>query len=305
MGFTALFGFVFVDIKGFPHSHYLPEGRNVGDIAIVHGGVTRNVAENLANINRKAVFVTMLEDGAIGADVRNRLEQHGVDMSYAVSTPNGNGMWLAVFDEKGNLAGSISRQPDCSAMETLVDNVGDEIIRACENVVLEIDMNAEIAEKIFALAEKYQKDVYVIVANMSVILKRPDFLPRARLFIMNEIEAGSLFQCELNKHDPESVLETVRGEAKKRHIREIVVTLGECGAVYYDVGNDAYGCIPAEKADLVDSTGAGDAFFSGAIAARMRGYSLKVAALKGAHLASMTIQTEESTCPQIQNFFNE
>ena len=42
-------GAAFVDIKGFPEGTYLPNGRNAGKIEYVHGGVARNVAEDLAN----------------------------------------------------------------------------------------------------------------------------------------------------------------------------------------------------------------------------------------------------------------
>ena len=53
---------------------------------------------------------------------------------------------------------------------------------------------------------------------------------------------------------------------------------------------------------MVDSTGAGDAFFSGTVAARMRGLSLRDSARLGAHLAALTIRTEESTCPRVEDF---
>ena len=43
-------GNVFVDIKGFPDNQYIPSGRNAGRIEIVHGGVGRNVAEDIANL---------------------------------------------------------------------------------------------------------------------------------------------------------------------------------------------------------------------------------------------------------------
>ena len=303
MGYTAVFGSVFVDIKGFPFGKYLPTGRNVGDVKIVHGGVCRNVAENLANVGQDVSLVTMFESGAIGEDVRRRLAARGVDLRYAVTADAGMGMWLAVMNEQGDLAGSISRQPDFSAMEELVERQGDEIVRGCDGVVLEIDMRATIAERVLCLAEKYERDVYVVVGNMSVILKHPEYLRRARLFILNEIEAGSLFGCALNRCDPPAVLEIVRREATQRGIREIVVTLGDQGSVYFDAERGGSGCIPAEPTCMVDSTGAGDAFFSGTVAARLRGYPLGEAARLGAHLAALTIRSEESTCPRLENFF--
>lgn len=305
MAYTAIFGSVFVDIKGFPFGKYLPTGRNVGNVKIVHGGVCRNVAEDLANVGCNVCFVTMFEDSAIGEDVRRRLLNRGVDLKYAVSAEGGMGMWLAVLNDAGDLAGSISRQPDFSALEKLVEQRGDEIVKNCMNIVLEIDMRASIAEKVFALAQKYNKDVYVIVGNMSVILKYPQFLAKTRLFIMNEIEAGSLFGCELERTDPNRVLEITRREAAALGIREIVVTLGDQGSVFFDATTADCGHVAAEQTVMVDSTGAGDAFFSGTVAARMKGLSLREAAEMGAHLAAMTICTDESTCPLVQDFLSE
>jgi len=302
MAYTAVFGSVFVDIKGFPFGKYLPTGRNVGDVKIVHGGVCRNVAENLANVGSEVSFVTMFEEGGIGEEVRRRLAARGVDLRYALDAPAGMGMWLVVMNESGDVAGSISRQPDFSSLERQVEMMGDQIVRNCENIVLEVDMRASIAEKVYDLAEKYGKDVYVVVGNMSVILQRPDFLSRTRLFILNEIEAGGLFGCELDRRDPESVLEVARCEALSRGIREIVVTLGDAGSVFFDAQSGDGGHIPAEPTVMVDSTGAGDAFFSGTVAARTRGLSLRRSAQLGAHLAALTIRSDESSCPRVENF---
>ena len=128
MANTAVFGSVFVDIKGFPFGEYRPKERNVGDVKIVHGGVCRNVAENLANVGSPVSLVTMFEPTAMGEDVRRRLGARGVDMRYAVTAEAGMGMWLVVLNNAGDVAGSISRQPDFSAMENLVDDRGDEIV---------------------------------------------------------------------------------------------------------------------------------------------------------------------------------
>ena len=48
MGIVVI-GASFVDIKGFPHDIYLPTGRNMGRVEYVHGGVARNVVEDIAN----------------------------------------------------------------------------------------------------------------------------------------------------------------------------------------------------------------------------------------------------------------
>lgn len=304
MEYTAVFGCVFVDVKGFSFEKYKPTGRNVGDVKIVHGGVCRNVAENLANLGLPVSFITMFEPNALGDEVRRHLAARRVSLEYADDYPAGMGMWLAVMDENGELAGSISRQPDFTGMENQIDRMGDEIVRNCEAVVLEVDMNEEIARKVFALAEKYRKDVYVIVSNLSVILQHPEYLKQARLFILNEIEAGALFGCRLENATRQEALSAAIEGADRLGIKEIVVTMGGLGAVYYDAVAQVCGEIPAKKVHMVDSTGAGDAFFSGTAAARMRGMPLKEAAEAGTVLAAMTIQTEESTCPRMEGFFD-
>ena len=301
MGRTAVIGVVFVDVKGFPHGKYISTGRNIGDVKIVHGGVSRNVAQNLANVGNDVTFVTLFEPDALGSGVRANLAANGVDLTYAIEAPAGMGIWLAVMNENGDLAGSISRQPDSSRLDALFQERGDEIMQNCDDVVLEIDMRASIADRVFELAEKHQRDIYVIVGNMGVILKRQALLSRARLIVMNEIEAGLLFGCTLDPADPERVLEVTRIEAKKRDLKQIVVTLGVHGSIYFDSRNGDAGFVPAEPTRLVDSTGAGDAFFSGTVDGLIHGMNLRDACARGAHLASLTIQTEENTCPRIHN----
>ncbi len=41
-------GTVYVDIKGYPDGEYFPTGRNAGEIKYFHGGVARNIAEDVA-----------------------------------------------------------------------------------------------------------------------------------------------------------------------------------------------------------------------------------------------------------------
>ena len=62
-------GAVFVDIKGFPEDLYIPDGRNVGKIEYIHGGVARNVVEDIANVERKPTYLGIVDDTPLGKDV--------------------------------------------------------------------------------------------------------------------------------------------------------------------------------------------------------------------------------------------
>ncbi len=307
MANTAVIGVTFVDVKGFPRAKYDPVGRNLGMVKIVHGGVSRNVVENFANVGMPVSFVSMLDDSAIGRDVARRLENVGADLSYTVTTDHdGIGMWLVILDEKGDLAGSISSMPDVSVLEKLMDEQGDRIISACENIVLEIDLNEHIAERAFELAEKYDKKVYAIVGNLSVILPhKHDYLRRTACFICNEVECGKIFETDVEDFSPSQMLEFLVPAAQKLGIPSMVVTMGAMGSVYYDSASGEKGICPAVPTRLVDSCGAGDAFFSGTVMALTKGMALGEAVKYGARLASMTIASEDSACPVCPDFFNE
>lgn len=297
-------GVVFLDIKGFPFFKYDAVGTNLGNVLMTHGGVARNVAENMANLGAEVEFVTMLDDDSLGREARLRLRGAGVKLTHAVSTPDkGMGMWLAVFNEKGDLAGSVSHMPDASPIERLFDEKGEEIIRSCRGVALEIDLSEKVSERVFELAERFDKPVYAIVANMSVILRRPDFMARTACVILNEIEAGRLFGREIRALSPEETLEAVSEATPAMGIRSIVVTMGARGAVYLDAENGLRGVCPAVPCRVVDTTGAGDAFFSAVVESLARGMRLDDAVTCGARLASMTVSTSESTCPHVDEHF--
>ena len=75
----VIFGAVFVDIKGYPLSRYIPGGRNVGRVVQTHGGVSRNVAEDIANVELRPTFVSVVDTSGTGRDVIDRLRSHKVN----------------------------------------------------------------------------------------------------------------------------------------------------------------------------------------------------------------------------------
>ena len=48
----------------------------------IHGGVGRNVVEDIANIELKPTFVSLVDDDAMGEEVIRKLERHKVDTRF-------------------------------------------------------------------------------------------------------------------------------------------------------------------------------------------------------------------------------
>ena len=296
---TVVVGVIFTDIKGFPSGSYCPTGRNVGRVEYVHGGVSRNIAENIAVSGMPVTFVSMTEPGGIGKEAVERLDCCGVNTEFVLPAPkNGIGKWLVILDENGDVAGQISCPPDMQPLADFVNVYGNVFVRDADQIVLEIDIGEETSERVLDLAEKYNKPVYAIVGNMSVLLKRQDLIRRTSCFICNELELGRLFEKDFSQKTPLEMKDLIRDEVLAHRYPSTVVTMGAQGCVYYDRNCDEAGYLPAIPTDLVDSTGAGDAFLSGTVIGLYEGLALKDAVKIGTRLASLTIQSNESSCPK-------
>lgn len=290
-------GAVFIDIKGYSHVAYVPEGRNIGDVVFMEGGVCRNVAENLANIGQPVSFVSAVDGDALGEGALRRLNEIGVDVADVIRAPNGMGMWLVILDQNGACAGSISRQPDFAPLLEHIRAMGDRL--ADDDICLEIDTTEEIARTVLDIAARNHRKVYGIIANMGVALAHPELLSRLACFICNDIEAGRLFgRARLIEESDESLMRIVSDCSKTLKIPAMVVTLGGRGCVYVDHISGERGILPALPVEVVDSTGAGDAFFTGTVTMLHKGKPLSEAVKYGTKLAAATLRVKSASVPK-------
>ena len=293
----VVIGATFVDIKGFPHDLYIPDGRNVGHIEYIHGGVARNVVEDIANAELRPTFVTIVDDSPLGVDVVQKLVDHKVNTDYILTKPDGMGTWLAVFDNNGDVAGSISKRPNLLHILDVLEEKGDEIFESADSIVVEIDMDKEIIKKIFELAEKHNKKIYALVSNMSIAVHRRDFIKKLDCFICNILEAGILFADDYSEKTPEEMCDILADKVKQARIKTMVVTMGGQGAVYADMDGNK-GICPAKKVHVKDTTGAGDAFCAGVSIGLTYGKDMPSAIGIGATLAASVITSSENVCPR-------
>ena len=295
----AVVGPVFVDIKGYPDDTFIPAGRNKGRVEYVHGGVARNIAEDIANCELRPTLVSLVDETGAGMDVMRKLRNHKVNTDYIRTVPGGMGTWLAVFDNTGDVVASISQRPDLEPLLDILEQQGDEIIANCDSVILDMDIDKDIIKRVLKLSRKHGKKVYAETANMSIAMERRDFLQEVECFICNIQEAGILFFDDYSQKTPEEMAEILSERIAAAKIPSMIVTMGGSGAVY---ANDRgqKGFCPARKVEVKDTTGAGDSFCAGVVIGLTYGKGLKEACDIGTMLAASVIVTTESVCPRFQ-----
>ena len=296
MGIVVI-GDVFIDIKGYSLSPYIPQGRNAGTVIQIHGGVARNVAENIANIELKPTFISAVDNNAMGDDVIEKLKRHKVETKYMKKVENGMGTWLAVFDHEGDVVASISKRPDHKPIEQILDEYGDEIFKDADSIAIEIDTDKEIVKKVVELCEKHQKKLYGVVSNMSIAVERRDFLQKFDCFICNQLEAGMFFADDFSETAPKELAEILAKKLQLAKIPSMVVTMGGAGSVYADMKGKKGFC-PAKKVQVKDTTGAGDAFCAGVSSGLTYGKTLAESVEIGTRLAASVITSSENVCPR-------
>ena len=274
MGIVVI-GAAFVDIKGYPLDQYIPGGRNVGRVVQVHGGVGRNVVEDIANVELRPTFLSVVDDTGISDDVVRNLIRHKVDIA------------------------SISRRPDLSAIEKVLEEHGDEIFAAADSIVIEFDVEVPILKKVLDLAKKHGKAVYTVISNMAIAMKRRDLLQQTAVLVCNEQEAGMLFTEDYTGVSPDRMREILTRKVRQSGIPRIIVTMGEQGAAYADDKGES-GVCPALRVDVVDTTGAGDAFFAGVAIGLTYGKTVGESCRIGTRLAASVIASRENVCPRFR-----
>ncbi len=163
-----------------------------------------------------------------------------------------------------------------------IDAVSDQICNS-EYLLLQLEINQSANEKAAKLAKEHNVKVIVNTAPYQPV--SDDFLNGVYLVTPNEVEAEALTGipvADLESADRAAEILFAKG------VRNVLITLGGRG-VYLNASGKSE-IIPAYRVDAVDTTGAGDAFNGGLIAALAEGKNLHDAAIFANALAALSVQ---------------
>jgi len=220
------------------------------------GGKGANQAVAVAGAGVRPVLLA-----AVGPDAAAAVEElqlRGVDLSHLQHATTPTGIALITVGADGE--NTIVVAPGANA---LLDDVAvAQHVRELDPDVLLAQLEVPVAT-VLAAARVARR----LVLNYSPALEVPnELLELADPLIVNETEAAQLSATP----------------------RSLVVTLGAAGARFVDAGGE--GSILAPAVDVVDTTGAGDAFAGALAAALVTGASLREAVEAGVAAGSEAVR---------------
>lgn len=163
-------------------------------------------------------------------------------------------------------------------VDSLSDVVGDS-----EYLLTQLETNVSSVERIVDMA--YKKGVKVILNTAPVQPISDELLAKIDLITPNEVEAEILTGIKV---DSEEAADQAAQWFFEKGVKNVLITLGGRG-VYINTG-DKKGILPAYRVNAVDTTGAGDAFNGGLLAALAEGKDLWEAADFANGLAALSVQ---------------
>jgi ribokinase len=246
------------------------------------GGSAANTAAWLAAAGAESVLVGTVGDDERGREARAGLVTHGVEARLAVDPELPTGTCLVLVGPDGER----TMAPDAGANDALDErDLADELLADGDHLHVSgyslLRSGSRDASRA-AIARASDAGMTVSVDPSSSALLSPDFLDwagGAGLLLPNASEAHAL----TGESDPERA-----ARALAERFGEVVVTLGPAGALWTD--GEAVLRAAAEPVDeVVDSTGAGDAFAAGLLTARVAGMSTAEALAAGCRLAARAV----------------
>ncbi len=261
------------------------------------GGVARNIAENLARMGAAVSLITAVGSDSSGRALLAHAESLGIDTRGCLRLDDaGSGTYTAVLDAAGQMVVALA---DMALYDRITPAFLDtrQQQRASASLIV-ADLNLPL-ESIAALQRDAARDsvaLIVVAVSEPKMNRLPASLAGVRLLILNEGELAARLGRSLNG---DAELAAACRELQAQGAEDVVVTLGARG-VLFTVPGGGTERLDAPPAEVVDVTGAGDAFAAALVLSLHSGGSdLALACRRGLQLSAMTIACRQTVCPQL------
>lgn len=295
--YVVVVGSSVLDVIGQAQSTCQAGIRHLGLIQHSVSGVARNIAENLSLLEIDTILLSAIADDDIGQQLVTQSLQAGVDCSHILRVSHATtATTLTMLGDDGNPAITID---DYSIMDYLDSDYlleHESLFEDASLIVIDATLTEEALDTLFELATRY--DIRVCADPTSPLLagRLCNYIPNLYLIVPNASETIALCSIEEPATDRESAIKTAQSLVTMG--AEIaVVTLGDQGLAYAD--NSGGGYIRAIQTDIINTSGAGDAFSGAAIFGLLNDVPVDEAMRLGVTAASLTLMSEQTVLPSL------
>jgi len=282
-----------MDIVGFPNENLVPHDSNPGKVKLSLGGVGRNIAENLVHLGVSTKLISAIGDDMYGKKIMEHANTIGLDMKNSmVLGQRPTSTYLAILDEKGDMHAAISQ------ME-IFDELTIDFIQSQRQVIENsricvIDTNMPEIVISYVLDNFKNTDFFLDTVSTAKAMKVKECIGSFHTIKPNKMEAELLSGMTIFGTGD---LRKTSEYFLKKGVRRVFITLGEDG-VFFNDGHTAK-LIPSPKVDVVNATGAGDAFIAALAYCHFNNIPTEDSARFAIGTAILALSYEETINPNI------
>ena len=267
-----------------------------------YGGVARNIAENLARLGASTRLLCAVGDDAAGQSLLAQADSIGIDVGASLQVAGAlSGTYTALLNDAGELVLAMAHMELC---ETITSEFLVSRQQQRANAIMTVaDLNLPLESIQLLLDEaKHSLIPLVIVAvSQPKMARLPEHLAGLRLLILNQAELEQRHGNSFANH--EEIIAAGR-HLQSQGVQDVIVTLGEGGVLFsHSEGSDDWIVLPAAPVhpdEIVDVTGAGDAFVAGVCWSLSEAPTdLKLACQRGQLLAALTLKTASTVAQSL------
>jgi ribokinase len=238
-----------VRVAALPRAGETVEGE---DLLRAAGGKGGNQAVAAARLGASVEMIGRIGRDAFGHELTSKLRDAGVSSRWVLGCDRPTGAALIFVDAKGE--NSIAVAPGANH-SLLPEDIPRRVVESTDMVMAALEVSVAAIEEAFRLARLAGVHTVLNAAPAQQLPK--SLLSLSDVIICNEVELSSL----LGRTIPVGKEAAAAHDLRSFPEQIVVVTLGARGAVA--VSGDAVLEQPAFAVEVLDTTGAGDAFVGG------------------------------------------
>lgn len=277
---VAVFGKVNVDTILYIDRLQIGENHLCQQTLVDIGGKGANTAIGLAKLGVDSYLVACVGTDSISQNVLKKLEKFGVDTSFIKSCAAQIGKTFVVVESKGRNTMFHILGANSYLNPEMIDWT---FLEKSTAVFIQFGIPADTVREVISMSKRNGKYVYIDPAG---------FVDESILEIVAYADTIAPNEFELFKMTKETDIEKAAKKLLSFGVEEVVVKLGSKGASLFSEKTSLH--IDAYEVDVIDTTGAGDAFNAAYIAGKMKKLSLRDT-LKIAVAASAISVTRQGT----------
>lgn len=223
------------------------------DLRYISGGKGANQAVAMARLGAEVTMFGCVGDDDNGRQLLNALKDEGVDTSHiSVRKDAPTGLAIITVSENDNVIIVVSGANGL-VDRAYIDSIADQLIDN-DLVVLQHEIPLDTVH--YAVSFCYEKGIPVVLNPAPAAEVPKDIVEKVKYLTPNEHEAALIFGADADIN-----------EVMKAYKEKLIVTQGSKG-VSVCLANGEILTVPSIKANIVDTTGAGDTL-NGAFSVRI------------------------------------